>query len=63
MAIDAAQRLIFDREGTLSTLTISIVCQSRERWLVCSAIIGDSNAYVYSPRRSSVLELTEGTEK
>ena len=39
---------------------MSIVCPSNRRWLVCSAIVGDSNAYVYSAKQKSVFELTEG---
>ncbi|CAF0780981.1 unnamed protein product [Adineta steineri] len=60
-AIDAAQELIFKSEGSLTTLTISIVCPSNRRWLVCSAIVGDSNAYVYSRKQKSVYELTQGS--
>lgn len=60
LAIDAAQKLILENEGTLTTLTMSIVCPSARRWIVCSAIVGDSNAYVYSPKQKSVYELTEG---
>lgn len=60
MAIDAAQKLIIENEGSLTTLTISIVCPSNQRWLVCSAIVGDSNAYVYSRKQKSVYELTQG---
>ncbi len=59
-SIDAAQQLILENEGTLTTLTISIVCPANRRWLVCSAIIGDSNGYVYSRKRKSVFELTQG---
>ncbi|CAF1052436.1 unnamed protein product [Adineta ricciae] len=60
-AIEAAQQLIYKSEGSLTTLTISIVCPSNRRWLVCSAIVGDSNAYVYSQRRKAVFELTQGS--
>jgi hypothetical protein len=59
-AIGAAQKLILDNEGTLTTLTISIVCPSNRRWLVCSAIVGDSNGYVYSRKQRTVFELTQG---
>ena len=62
MAIDAAQQLIVERQGTLTTLTISIVCPYRDRWVVCTVIVGDSNVYVYSPGQKSVFELTEGKE-
>lgn len=61
LAIDAAQQLIMNNEGSLTTLTMTIVCPSNHRWLVCSAIVGDSNAYVYSPKQKAVFELTEGT--
>ncbi|CAF4206907.1 unnamed protein product [Rotaria sordida] len=60
-AIDAAQQLILDNEGSLTTLTISIICPSNRRWIVCSAIIGDSNAFVYSRKQKSVYELTQGS--
>lgn len=63
MSIDAAQRLILEREGTLTTLTISIVCPYRDRSIVCTAIVGDSNAYVYSSGQSQVFELTQGKTK
>ena len=59
-AIGAAQKLILDNEATLTTLTISIVCPSNHRWFVCSAIVGDSNAYVYSRKQKTVFELTQG---
>ena len=62
-AIESAQDLIFESEGSLTTLTVSIVCPSNGRWLVCSAIVGDSNAYVYSRREKSVLELTQGRRR
>ncbi|CAF1655447.1 unnamed protein product [Rotaria magnacalcarata] len=61
LAIETAQQTIVKNEGSLTTLTISIVCQSNRRWFVCSAIVGDSNAYVYSPKRKSVFELTQGS--
>jgi hypothetical protein len=61
MAIDAAQASIVSHEGSLTTLTISIVCPSNNRrWLVCTAIVGDSNAYVYSRKHGRVFELTQG---
>ncbi|CAF0843084.1 unnamed protein product [Didymodactylos carnosus] len=62
-AIDSAQRLIIDREGSLTTLCISVVCQTRHnsnRFFVCTVSVGDSNSYVYS-KKHGVLELTEGT--
>jgi len=63
VAIDTAQKLIVENEGTLTTLTISVVCPSNRRWLVCTASIGDSNAYVYSQRQGheNVFELTQGS--
>ena len=60
MAIDAAQALILSEQGSLTTLTISIVCTFNGRCFVCSAIVGDSNAYVYSRKQRSVFELTQG---
>lgn len=52
--------MILENGGSLTTLTISIVCPLNRRWFVCSAIVGDSNAYVYSPQQKSVFELTQG---
>ncbi|CAF1138750.1 unnamed protein product [Rotaria sp. Silwood1] len=60
-AIHAAQQLIIENNGSLTTLTVSIVCPSNRRWFVCSAIVGDSNAYVYSRKQKSVFELTQGS--
>lgn len=61
MAINEAQALILKHEGTFTTLTISIICpSSNERWFVCTAIVGDSNAYVYSQRQKLIFELTQG---
>ncbi|UJR08694.1 hypothetical protein I4U23_012952 [Adineta vaga] len=60
-AIEAAQQLIFKSEGSLTTLTMSIICPSNRCWLVCSAIVGDSNAYVYSRKQRAVFELTQGS--
>ncbi|CAF3463624.1 unnamed protein product [Rotaria sp. Silwood1] len=60
-AIHAAQQLIIENNGSLTTLTVSIICPSNRRWFVCSAIVGDSNAYVYSRKQKSVFELTQGS--
>lgn len=61
-AIDAAQKMIVSNEGSLTTLTISFVCpSSNRRTLVCTAIVGDSNAYVYSRKQRQIYELTQAS--
>lgn len=61
LAIDAAQKFIVSNEGSLTTLTISFVCSSNRQTLVCTTIVGDSNAYVYSQKQRQVYELTQAS--
>ncbi|XP_039287316.1 PP2C-like domain-containing protein CG9801 [Nilaparvata lugens] len=58
----AAHNLILQEEGLLTTLTAVIVLPlaTPDRYVACACNVGDSLAYVYSPRHG-VREITQGS--
>jgi serine/threonine protein phosphatase PrpC len=58
----AAHDLILVEGGMLTTLTVAMVLptKNKDEYVVCSCNVGDSLAYVYSPKHG-VRELTEGS--
>lgn len=58
----AAHNLILQEEGLLTTLTAVIVLPlaTADRYVACACNVGDSLAYVYSPRHG-VREITQGS--
>ncbi|XP_063229906.1 PP2C-like domain-containing protein CG9801 [Bacillus rossius redtenbacheri] len=58
----AAHNLILQEQGMLTTLTAALVLPlvSSERYVACVCNVGDSLAYVYSPRHG-VREITKGS--
>jgi serine/threonine protein phosphatase PrpC len=66
-SLDAAQKCIITHRGTLTTLSIGIVCQLQKskfgpnQWGLFVASVGDSPIFVYSPMTQMVYEATEGS--
>ena len=59
MSFDNAQKLIINKEATMTTLVTCCVFQVTDgRWAVCAVNVGDSLAYVYSPSSHIVREVT-----
>ena len=59
MSFDNAQKLIINKVATRTTLVTCCVIQVADgRWAVCAVNVGNSLAYVYSPRNHSVREVT-----
>ena len=61
-----AQDLIIQKEGTMTTLCVSLVCPLLVRdgdrtWAMVTVNVGDSLAYVYSPTTGKVREVTVGS--
>lgn len=61
-----AQDLIIQKEGTMTTLCVSLVCpllvpDGDKTWAMVTVNVGDSLAYVYSPTTGRVREVTVGS--
>ncbi|CAH0391098.1 unnamed protein product [Bemisia tabaci] len=58
----AAHTLILQEQGMLTTLTAAVVLPSAvpDKYIVCTCNVGDSLAYVYSPKYG-VREITQGS--
>lgn len=58
----AAHNMILQEEGMLTTLTAAVVLplSAANRYVVCTCNVGDSLAYVYSPK-NGVREITQGS--
>ena len=64
-AIDNAQKCILEHRGTLTTLSIGVVCpihksKAGNKWGLFIVSVGDSPIYVYSPHTQTVYEATTG---
>ncbi|XP_070563866.1 PP2C-like domain-containing protein CG9801 isoform X2 [Ptychodera flava] len=61
VAFDEAHRLIMENEGTMTTLTATVVVQIKgsEQFAVCTLNVGDSLGFVYN-KESGVREATAG---
>jgi serine/threonine protein phosphatase PrpC len=63
-SFDAAQDLILQKKGTMTTLCCCVVVKlkdsSSSTWVVCTLSIGDSTAYVFN-KDKGIFELTYGS--
>ena len=66
MSLKQAQNLIIQKEGTMTTLCIGMVCRlavpdGNRAWALVTVNVGDSLAYAYSPTTGRVREVTVGS--